>query len=946
METGTTATTQQLQDTKACASCYMERPRTPPPRSLTNLQIHGVPDRSSSTPAGDPMSTMNQDLLNSYVRNALRPRSIRDSAAYTFILRLLQDVRKAGIVSGLLRALSLNASELTIENSRELLSVIFKIDFTVDRDIQKAFLSLMVELCTSHSTYINQILRSLITHITPKKITSASAVTTTSSTTTSPISPGEGGSSASAIAMDGSLGSCMYDVERSEEVRTGIVKTIREMAKLVPMSSMSILQIFTSLYPYKKFDFFVHRSWLLSALDICRDVPSIREQVLSTVTSRLLQMDVEFRVEYEESGMLYESIIHRSASDALSSEASTSPSLTTDMAACCSELSNKLDVLMDILLAFVTEVFGPKSKNGNSGNNNSSSSSSASLYEDDFNIFLNEFIRYVLPTYDSKVMQFVIFKVCSFNEKYTQAFLDSLMNIIKDEHSADGLSGSGNGEGAASTAARVFACSYVASFLTRANFIKDFGLVENYLLDILSYAKEHSLSVVERSKRQHDKALTSGRTTAGRDCGYRLTSSSFAGGNCAYDSKSNFVYIDTTAHQVFYAAVQAAMHILSYCYPQLLERALRNGFTKIAWLNSLGFQAVLASPLCPLRECNQGIVKTFQSVWSFVAGDDSALKTAYSLSETKYPYISLIHPKAISSSSSRLSTLRSMSTSALALSLSKSSSPTSFLTASTGHGVNSSINGSGLNRNSEAQLNASEIASFPYDPYLLHKSARHITPIYKIYDCNFFNFEALTAAKRENGEDNDNNNSSSSSSSLVNAQRSTVKRRVKVEKRVKSEIYTDDEKENDENVVRIPAKKVKKEPKIKIELSSDEDKNSEEENESGNESEERESAGKTKRKSKSAESSDDDDEEEEEEDDDENEENNDDNEGCEEEEEDGKASEENSSSSSSSEEEDEVKRANVSKRRNNVKQSLHATETTSGFQCPVSITPNFNFSFD
>lgn len=876
----------------------MERPRTPPPRSLTNLQIHGVPDRSSSTPAGDPMSSMNQDLLNSYVKNALRPRSIRDPAAYAFILNQLQGNGRPNVVSGWLRALSLNSSELTIENSRELLSIIFKLDFTTDKEVQKAFMSLMIELCTSHSTYINQMLKSLIFHITPKKISAKNNGGNLMSS--SLLSLDDSNSAADKDADDGGFSTCLYDREKCEYVRSGIMKTIKEIAKLVPMSSMSILQIFTSLYPYKMLDSFVHKNWLLSALDICRDVPSIREQILSTVTSRLLQMDVDFRVEYEESGLLYESIVHRSSSDAISNDVSplsTSPAPNAETQPFCSALSNKLDILMDTLLDFVTEVFKTKNHSSNKNTNSIGMNGLSSLYEDDFNIFLNNFIRYVLPTYNSKVVQFVIFKICSFNEKYTQAYLDSLMNIIKDERSdLMGSSASTSPDCSSSTASRVSACSYVASFLTRANFIKDYGLVENYLIDLLSYAKDHSAVLVERSKRQHEKSLGLARSSLNsRDCGagcYRLTSSSGSFRNTTPDGfRNTFVYIDTASHQVFYAAVQAAMHIFSYCYPQLVERGLKSGFTKTSWLNSIGFQAVLSSPLCPLDNCNQGIVKTFKSVWDFVAGDSTALKTAYSLSTSKYPYISLTAPKG---SRSR-SPLRSASTSSFAMSLSKSSSPTSLLSSSTSSfGQHGAVNSD--------DFGPYGTVLFPFEAYLLDRSAKHITPICKIYDSNFFNFEAIAEMKKEKDKDKE------CELKMVMPQRSTVAKRVKMEEYVKEE--------NDENIFSIPAKKVKKEVKIDLEEEVDEIGKTKIKIEIDDVEEEDDNDEKKNVKKKERIEIDLDDEEDEDE-------------------EDG----EDDDKSEESEEDDDGDDDDKG-------QKSLSTTTSAGFNYPVSISPNFNFSFD
>jgi RNA polymerase I-specific transcription initiation factor RRN3 len=301
-------------------------------------------------------------------------------------------------------------------------------------------------------------LRSMLYHLTPKRI---------------------GGTTAAAAAAGGDA---PYDTERSSRVACGVVETVREILRLVPLSSAAVWQTFVDLYPHRRHDVVTQQSWLHAATQICSFAPGIREPILGAVVSRLLQMDVEVRVvddnddDAAQADLFFKLEIDPKKQTATGTAAATAPSQDEESNL---ELSTKLDALMDTMFEFFDERLSPAS----------------STRDEDFAMLLDHFLRYVLPTYRSKATQFLVFRAASHSPAFVDRLLSALMRLVREEQSAQ--EGGSAATTAAPTVTRVAACAYIASFLARANFVST-AVVESYLRELLNFSHTYAVAVLSR----------------------------------------------------------------------------------------------------------------------------------------------------------------------------------------------------------------------------------------------------------------------------------------------------------------------------------------------------------------------------------------------------------------------------------------------------------------
>ena len=574
----------------------MQRPVTPQPL-LLNRACSPQNNRSGNSSNGSGgsnagMSALNQDLMNAYVKNVLKPAAERDANAYAFMVRQLRsaDSGKPHVVAGWLRALGNCASALDLKNARELLSEVFRMDFTTSPEVQEAYLDLVTELCTSHSTYVQTIFQALLTRLTPREEAAVTSVVVPS------LSPslllGSVPASTAVVAVSSAA------LEKAASVRGAVVPTILDIVGLVPMSTAVLSKVVVAMYPHKARPVGTHRAWAATALDIARNVPSIREPLLGVVVRSAVQMDTDLKVSASEVQL---------GSIVTPAPAADEDALRNKM------LADKLDVVMGLLLEYVE----------------------SELCEGDtdhFEVFLGCFERYVLPTHRPKVVQFLVFKACAVCHAFADAFLDCMAKKAGNE--------------SLPMAVRAAACSYIAGFLARSKSVSSPKVVETYIRELLRIARDYSNTFTKSVAAQLAQARESAKVCTG---------------SLVPLCRQLEVTVEPPAHALFYTAVQSAMYALCYAYKQTAHtRKVKTDISGSgsrstsespfadassgSWLESLGFSQVLSSPLDPLRVCDPTVVEEFQNFWETATGSDSSLRAAVSLAESNSAVILLQKP--------------------------------------------------------------------------------------------------------------------------------------------------------------------------------------------------------------------------------------------------------------------------------------------------------------
>ena len=484
-----------------------------PPRSLTAGVLLGA-----GTAGTGAESEANKVLMERYVRAALARGHHRDPAAYAFVLGQLRNPQRPHIVAEWLRALGASASALTTENAREFLVAIFRLDFTADRELQAAFLALVTDIATCHSTYIPQMMRALMMNFNPQRsgllrggaaaaAAAAAATRTAGDNTMATDAAREQQQREQEEQASAALATLGYDIDKSRAVRAGIVDAVQEILRLVPLASTCVWQTFLALYPHKTRDVVVHEAWLDAAFAICRCAPSIREPIIGAVLSHLLDMDVELRVDEDDTaaaaaaataaaadttasaagsdddtGLLFQiELDSRSSTPAPGQPPAALSPTPPPLGAAGAESANralagKLDKLMVRLLTHV------RARLGRAG--------AGATPLEDFNILLRHFVHNVLPVYSCKTTQFVVFYACHFDARFAAAFLATLMRVARDESVTPAGVNAGIGT-MTPLVHRVSACAYVASFLARANFLTP-ATTEQYLRELIDLARQYT----------------------------------------------------------------------------------------------------------------------------------------------------------------------------------------------------------------------------------------------------------------------------------------------------------------------------------------------------------------------------------------------------------------------------------------------------------------------
>ena len=167
------------------------------------------------------------------------------------------------------------------------------------------------------------------------------------------------------------------------------------------------------------------------------------------------------------------------------------------------EMAHKIDWLMVTLFDYVEFVFRVRRRNSLASNSFGEVASISSVLSeeeidkatDKFLEFLDMFELYLLITFESNYVQFIMFYLCSFMEVYpsfVELFLSTLIRIIKDEEK--------------STIIRINSAKYLCSFLTRAKFIPfnvlndTVGFIIEFLEEYISRNKDRQL---KRSQSQY-----------------------------------------------------------------------------------------------------------------------------------------------------------------------------------------------------------------------------------------------------------------------------------------------------------------------------------------------------------------------------------------------------------------------------------------------------------
>ncbi|RMZ95177.1 RNA polymerase I-specific transcription initiation factor RRN3 [Brachionus plicatilis] len=214
-------------------------------------------------------------------------------------------------------------------------------------------------------------------------------------------------------------------------------KMIQNLVKIAPTSKSHIIKLCESIYPYMIKDTAVQEAFIKNLLKLADQFKDLRLTILEICVQKLLKIDVNSTREQiaeteipNDDQLLQESVPEENAPKAMKHP-----------------LADRLDVKMSCLFEYIRQkCLDPETKE-------LSWESCKSIYKD----LLFTFDKYILFTYGSSHVQFVMFYICSFRTLLSEGFLDYLWKKFN---------------ATSSCAITKQICSYyIGSYLARAKYI-------------------------------------------------------------------------------------------------------------------------------------------------------------------------------------------------------------------------------------------------------------------------------------------------------------------------------------------------------------------------------------------------------------------------------------------------------------------------------------------
>jgi len=394
---------------------------------------------------------------------------------------------------------------------------------------------------------------------------------------------------------------------------------IKDMLRVFPSMGNIFFKKVQEFFPHKREEADVQKRCLSNILQLASYAPTFRDQIFEFVMEKLIQIDVDIKLDdVPDEDQIFEM------------ERVPTESTFTRM------MADKLDGMMIVLFEFFGRVF-----------------TEGSLSRDEvLSELLRAFNIFLLHTYKSKYIQFLLFYICSFNpEEYPERFVHQCLYSHLFQASPTTF-----------PITRITSASYLGSFISRARYVPA-RLIKDSLYRMASWAHAYLDRHAQRPPRPSDS--------------------------------------DVEVHGVFYAVCQSIFYVFCYKHEKVMElqppdplRAAEAAAERKAWLRSLNLQRIIDCSLNPFKVCQPAVVKEF-----------SRLAHHYDLAHCHHVLV-------------RNVTMVLQSRSLLG---------------------------------GENRLDA----FFPFDPYLLKRSASFINPLYQAWRASGYSSESATGSDSDSDSDSD-----------------------------------------------------------------------------------------------------------------------------------------------------------------------------------------------
>lgn len=241
------------------------------------------------------------------------------------------------------------------------------------------------------------------------------------------------------------------DDTKSADTLRMIHSLLKEVLLHVPTSSTTLCNGLIKKLPTKWAPVEAHVSYCENLLLVTRYIPILRDQLLTALVTRILELDTEVQIEIDELKLLVEKDNEEGLFEMEVDEPSDSEDemdgdipLASKRHTTIKEINKLVEKLDGILVPFF----------GYLASFDYSSELGFSL----FHHMLHVFTTVTLRTFKSRHTQFIMFYLCSLNPRFADAFLGVLFDVL---------------DSPSPRITRISAAAYISSFTSRAKWLTD-----------------------------------------------------------------------------------------------------------------------------------------------------------------------------------------------------------------------------------------------------------------------------------------------------------------------------------------------------------------------------------------------------------------------------------------------------------------------------------------
>ncbi|KAL9957553.1 hypothetical protein ACROYT_G039195 [Oculina patagonica] len=333
------------------------------------------------------------------------------------------------------------------------------------------------------------------------------------------------------------------DSEDLDKMFCNAHEALEAVLEVVPAVPQFLIPVLSENFPYMKKPTIFQASYVKNLLQVTKYLPKLRSKIMELIIDNLIKIDVEIpKHELEHNEAAIEEEDDHTQFEVDLDAANMAREGSKEEENCMeNEMADKLDILMEILLNYIHEVTHIN------GEHNVDAGTEL------FNELLVVFENVILPTHASCHVQFVMFRLCSFDLDFANSLLDVCWKKIEDLNTPAIL--------------RQACAAYIASLIARAKYIP-ISTVQT-CLDLVAHWIHCYIDV----------------------------------------NDAGCVGPDVSKYGPFYSVCQALLYMFIFRHKQLLD--LEEG---LKYIRRLNLDRIVSCRMNPLKVCLPTVVKMFAHI--------------------------------------------------------------------------------------------------------------------------------------------------------------------------------------------------------------------------------------------------------------------------------------------------------------------------------------------